>query len=243
MDDVDEKVSILLVEDDKALSMGLEYALISEGFLVKSADRISVTRDILFSEQYDPDMVILDILLPDGTGYDFCAELHAYRKNHGKPVWPVIFLSACDSEANIVMGLDGGADDYVTKPFRVKELISRIRAVLRRNRAVGTSVLSCGPIIIDVREHRAWKQDQELQLTVMEFRLLATLMRNQGRVLSRQALLQSLWDDRGEYIDDNTLSVHMSHLRDKLESDLGDPKLIQTVRGVGYRFCPEANHV
>ena len=243
MDNVDDKISILLVEDDKALSMGLEYALVSEGFLVKSADKVSAARDIMFSEQYDPDIIILDIMLPDGTGYDFCAELSAYRRNRSRPVWPVIFLSACDSEANIVMGLDGGADDYITKPFRVKELISRIKAVLRRNHAVGTATLSCGQITIDIQDHRAWKQEQELPLTMMEFRLLAALMRNQGRVLSRQMLLQSLWDDRGEYIDDNTLSVHMSHLRDKLESDPGDPKLIQTVRGVGYRFCSEANNV
>ncbi|NLW10694.1 MAG: response regulator transcription factor [Clostridiaceae bacterium] len=240
MDTFDNRISILLVEDDKALSMGLEYALISEGFLVKAADRINSARDIMFSEQYDPDIIILDIMLPDGTGYDFCAELAAYRRNRSKPVWPVIFLSACDSEANIVMGLDGGADDYITKPFRVKELISRIKAVLRRNHSISTSTLSCGPITIDIQDHRAWKLGQELQLTVMEFRLLAAMMRNQGRVLSRQMLLQSLWDDRGEYIDDNTLSVHMSHLRDKLESDPGDPKLIQTVRGVGYRFCAEA---
>ena len=244
MDNLDKKISVLLVEDDKALSMGLEYALISEGFAVKVADRINIARDIMLAEQYDPDIIILDIMLPDGTGYSFCSELSAYRRNRNKPVWPVIFLSACDSEANIVMGLDGGADDYITKPFRVKELISRIKAVLRRNHShtLSSSTLSCGTISIDIQDHRAWKQGQELQLTVMEFRLLAALMRNQGRVLSRQILLQSLWDDRGEYIDDNTLSVHMSHLRDKLESDPGDPKLIQTVRGVGYRFCAEASN-
>lgn len=242
MDNLDKKISVLLVEDDKALSMGLEYALVSEGFAVKTADRINTARDIMFAELYDPDIIILDIMLPDGTGYDFCAELSTYRRNRNKPVWPVIFLSACDSEANIVMGLDGGADDYITKPFRVKELISRIKAVLRRNYsgAISNSTLSYGPVTIDIQDHRAWKDGQELPLTVMEFRLLAALMRNHGRVLSRQLLLQSLWDDRGEYIDDNTLSVHMSHLRDKLESDPGDPKLIQTVRGVGYRFYLEA---
>ena len=238
-----EQVHILLVEDDAALRMGLEYALQSEGFSVRSAADCKAARSILFVEQTEPDLVILDVMLPDGTGYELCSEIAAYCKSRLSPGWPVIFLSACDSEVNVVMGLDGGGDDYITKPFRVRELISRVNAVLRRKneRATPTeeTIIRCGPIAINLEEYRIWLQGQEIQLTVMEFRLLSALIRNRGRIMSRQSLLQSLWDNRGAFIDDNTLSVHINHLREKLEKDPGNPQLIQTIRGVGYRLCPE----
>jgi DNA-binding response OmpR family regulator len=243
MNQNNKQTAILLVEDDAALGMGLEYALQSEGYIVRSAGNLTEARKEVFTRQFEPDLIILDVMLPDGTGYDFCREAANWRKNRSLHPWPVIFLSACDSEANIVMGLDGGGDDYITKPFRIRELISRVQAVLRRRENTITpandTIISCGPVKVDLQDYRVWLQDEELTLTVMEFRLLSCLIRNRGRIVSRQLLLQTLWDDRGEYIDDNTLSVHISHLRDKLESGKDLPQLIQTVRGVGYRFCPE----
>ena len=238
MNEQAEQIKIMLLEDDAALSMGLEYALQSEGFAVKAAPNIKKAGEIIFLEQYDPDLIILDVMLPDGTGYDFCSQIVKYRKEQNKLAWPVIFLSACDSEANIVMGLDGGGDDYITKPFRIRELVSRVKAVLRRkgNTKKTEAVLRYGSLTVDLHSYRVWYNNDEIQLTVMEFKLLSVLMRNQGRILSRQILLQSLWDDRGSYIDDNTLSVHISHLRDKLEKEAESPLLIHTIRGVGYRF-------
>lgn len=173
-------------------------------------------------------------MLPDGTGYTLYSELNRIRKI------PVIFLSACDEEVNIVRGLDMGGDDYITKPFRVGELISRIRAVLRRNANLqGAPVLESGSLKIHIRESKAYKNGEVLQLTALEYRLLLMMMQNPHKVFTRDALLSALWDADGTFADDNTLSVYIRRLREKIEDDPKNPKAIETMRGLGYRWNME----
>lgn len=247
---------ILLVEDDQALSAGLIYALGREGFAVELARTLAEARTVLVAADPLPDLLVLDILLPDGYGYDLCNELRSGQLQASCCLLPIIYLSACDSEINITMGLDEGGDDYLTKPFRIRELISRIRAVLRRGRTAGvrssaagaaepqtglgagveTGCLQVGDLILDPLRYKVWLHHQEITLTALEFRLLQFLMRHEGRVLARNQLLGALWDDRENFIDDNTLSVHIRHLREKIEQNPARPNRILTVRGVGYRL-------
>ena len=185
------------------------------------------------------DLFLLDLTLPDGTGYDIC------RKVKEKSDRPVVFLSACDEEVTVVMGLDMGADDYITKPFRVKELMSRIRMVLRRyglNKASQaetenqTGIITAGNITVSVNDARVYKNGRDVELTALEYRLLLTLLQNRGQVLSRNQLLSGIWDVAGDYVNDNTLTVYIKRLRDKLEDNPTQPEIIETVRGMGYRI-------
>ncbi|MGN1089258.1 MAG: response regulator transcription factor [Huintestinicola sp.] len=195
---------ILLAEDDGSLAYGLKYSLEREGYeVIHAPDCGSVYR--LFSD--DVSLILLDIMLPDGSGYDVCKEI---RKTSSVPI---IFLTACDSEVNIITGLDMGADDYIPKPFRLGELLSRVRAVLRRTAKKDINA------------------DEVQGLTLAELRLMNTLKANSGATLTRMQLLDKLWDGKGEFVDDNTLSVHISRLREKIGSDH-----IITVRGVGYKW-------
>jgi len=224
--------SILVVEDDGNLSSGIEYYLKKEGFEVTLAG--SAAEAVCAYEKETFDLAILDILLPDGNGYELYGELNRIRKV------PVIFLSACDDEVNVVMGLDMGGDDYITKPFRVGELNSRIRAVLRRNdRATGGAFLESGSIGVNVKESKVYKNGESLQLTALEYRLLLMLIQNPQRVFTRSALLSAIWDADGTFADDNTLSVYIRRLREKVEDDPRNPKAIETVRGLGYRWNNE----
>ncbi|MDW7658805.1 MAG: response regulator transcription factor [Bacillota bacterium] len=233
---------ILLIEDDQALGNGLVYALSREGFAVEQTKTLAEARAVLKTADPLPDLIILDILLPDGYGYDLCKELRSGQMRDRCSLLPIIYLSACDSEVNITMGLDGGGDDYLTKPFRIRELISRIRAVLRRGNTTGcepdmdAGCLQVGGLILDPLRYKVWLHSREINLTSLEFRLLMFLMRHEGRVLARSQILAALWDDREGYIDDNTLSVHIRHLREKIEQDPARPNRILTVRGVGYRL-------
>ncbi len=195
---------ILLAEDDSSLAYGLIYSLEREGYEVLHAPDCETVYK-LFSD--DVSLILLDIMLPDGSGYDVCREI---RKNSSVPI---IFLTACDSEVNIITGLDMGADDYIPKPFRLGELLSRVRAVLRR----------ISKKEIDTEEVQG--------LTLAELRLMNTLKANSGITLTRMQLLDKLWDGKGEFVDDNTLSVHISRLREKIGSEH-----IITVRGVGYKW-------
>ena len=219
-------VHILVVEDDENLAEGIKYALTVEGFAVSAAGTLKAAREALQSQPYD--LLILDVMLPDGTGYDLCRE--QMKKT------PVIFLSACDEEVNVVMGLDLGGDDYITKPFRVRELVSRIKAVLRRKN-IQPGDMACGDLRVSAAEGKVYKNGEPLPLTALEYRLLVRFIGNPQKVFSRAALLSAVWDADGNFADDNTLSVYIRRLREKIEDDPQNPQYIETVRGMGYRWC------
>lgn len=234
---------ILLVEDDYALAMGTEYTLKAEGYDVIHAKNVAETRNILYvPSDSDPcDLILLDVMLPDGDGFTLLQEM----TEHGIEI-PVIFSTAVSDEANIVRGLDLGADDYVTKPYRVKELLSRITAVLRRqeralrkanhqseNTNLSSDEITFGEHTINTKNFRLYKGSTIIECTPAELRLLMELIRNSGVVITRTQLLERLYDSESSFIDDNTLSVYIKRLRDKLEDDA---HFIKTVKGIGYRF-------
>ena len=218
---------ILLAEDDPLIAGGLTDFLRGEGFLVDHAATQADALCSLSKRAYD--LLLLDIALPDGSGFAVCAAAKASKSD-----LPVIFLTAADEEYSVVAGLDMGADDYVSKPFRPRELLSRIRSVLRRTGRL-QSVLECGPVCIDVSRGTATKNGEELCLSALEYRLLLLLLTNRGAVLTRERLLSELWDAAGEFVNDNTLTVYIKRLREKIEDDPQNPTVIRTVRGVGYR--------
>ena len=177
----------------------------------------------------DFSLYILDLTLPDGNGYNVC------KKIKEKGDLPVIFLTAYDDEVNVVMGFDLGADDYITKPFRVKELLLRIKSVLRRyNKDFSDGILKYRDLSVNTNEAKVYKGDNEVILTAMEYRLLLILLNNRGNVLSRNRLLETIWDVDGDFVEDNTLTVYIKRLRDKIEEDPANPEYIKTVRGLGY---------
>jgi len=227
-------VKILLVEDDATLAMGMEYTLKNEGFDVTVASTLKEARESI--ENYNIDLVLLDLMLPDGSGYELCGEL---RK---KSNTPIIFLTASDEEANVVMGLDMGGDDYISKPVRIGELISRIKAVLRRyekDSSYRSNKLHSGDITIELLSNRVMKNDVEIILTSLEYKLLISLIQNPKVVLSRSQILEKIWDVGGEFVDDNTLSVYVRRLREKIEDDPAKPEYIITMRAVGYKWNKE----
>lgn len=221
---------ILLVEDDKTIALGLEYSLGQEGFAVTVC--YDVTTALFALKQSDFSLIILDLGLPDGNGYDICRAVKA------KSDVPVMFLTACDDEVNVVMGLDMGADDYITKPFRIRELVSRIKTVMRRySKTDGsiTGLVRLGDLQLNPAQAKVYKNGIEVQLTALEYRLLLTLINNEGQVLSRSQLLEGIWDVAGDFVNDNTLTVYIKRLREKIEDDPQHPALIHTVRGLGYK--------
>ncbi len=225
---------ILLLEDDASLIDGLEYSLKKKNFSVDTARSLAEARTLLSSVSYT--LLLLDVTLPDGNGFDLCEEI---RKN-GNAV-PIIFLTASDEEFHVIRGLDSGGDDYITKPFRLGELFSRIRALLRRSGSKNipgedSSVLTSGNISIDLLTSRVTLYGQPLELTSAEYRLLCLLVRNAGLVVTRSMILDELWDGAGHFVDDNTLSVYIRRLREKIEKNPSRPELLTTVRGFGYRW-------
>jgi two-component system response regulator VicR len=220
---------ILIVEDDGIIAIGLEYALEQEGFTVAVCR--NVAESFAFIQHNEMDMALLDVSLPDGNGYDVC------RFIKGKSDIPVIFLTVNDDEANVVMGLDLGADDYIAKPFRLRELISRIHSVFRRYRKDGESkhLISICDLLIHTSQAKVYKNKEEVILTALEYRLLLTLVNHEGQVLTRNQLLEGLWDIAGDFVNDNTLSVYIKRLREKIETDPQNPGIIKTIRGLGYK--------
>ncbi len=211
---------ILIVEDDAFLRDGLTELLRREEYLPTAAETLQAARALLADTSFS--LMLLDVMLPDGTGFDFCAEL---RENGFTA--PILFLTACDDEWQVVRGLDCGGDDYVTKPFKLRELTSRIRALLRRaGRATEAS-----PSFLNAEKLTARVAGEEILLTPTEFQLLSVLVKNAGLIVPRGTLLERIWDIDGDFIDDNTLTVHVSRLREKIGKDR-----IETVRGVGYRY-------
>ncbi len=224
---------ILLLEDDICLVDALRYSLKHNGFEVEFVRTVKETLNQLSKiEEYD--ILILDVTLPDGTGYTVCEEL----RKQGNQI-PIIFLTAADDEVNVIRGLDSGGDDYITKPFRLGELFSRIRALLRRaglpNQTSG-SFIQCGDISINILESRVRLQGKLLDLTSVEYRLISLLVRNANRVITRNCILNELWDSTADFVDDNTLSVYVRRLREKIEIDPSNPEHLKTVRGFGYQW-------
>ncbi len=220
-------MNIFLLEDDEAIGIGLKYSLENEGYAITLTRSFAEAESIIEKQTFS--LYILDINLPDGSGYDIC------RKVKEKGDFPVIFLTAYDDEVNVVMGLDIGADDYITKPFRVRELVARIKSVMRRcGKDKAEPTVKLGNVSVNLNEARVTKDDEDVILTAMEYRLLLTFINNRGKVLSRNKLLEEIWDVDGDFVNDNTLTVYIKRLRDKIERDPACPTIIKTVRGLGY---------
>lgn len=220
-------MNIFLLEDDEAIGMGLSYSLENEGYTVTRAATVARAKEIIGREDFS--LYILDLTLPDGNGYEICKIIKA------KGDYPVIFLTAFDDEVNVVMGLELGADDYISKPFRIRELTARIKTVLRRySKGTQGAVINIRNITINTNEAKVYKDGKEVILTAMEYRLLLILLNNRGCILSRAKLLENIWDVNGDFVNDNTLTVYIKRLRDKIEEEPNKPDLIKTVRGLGY---------
>ncbi|MGV3025271.1 response regulator transcription factor [Clostridium thermobutyricum] len=222
---------ILLVEDDRPVSIGIEYSLKKEGFEVVLAFSVEEGKKAIDNEKID--IALLDITLPDGDGYELCTYIKNKNNNIG-----LIFVTACDEECNVVLGLDLGGDDYITKPIRIRELISRINAISRRKGklSVESNFNLIGGLKIDKLSHTVFKNSTEITLTKGEYKLMMLLLENKGQTIERGRLLEKLWDIDGDFVDANTLNVYIRRLREKIEDDLKNPKYIITVRGIGYRW-------
>ena len=219
--------SILLVEDDRGIIDGLTEFLNTEGFRVTSARGQSSAVSLIQNEHFD--ILLVDISLEDGNGFAVCA----CAKEHSLPV---IFLTASGDEYSVVTGLDMGADDYVSKPFRPRELVSRIKSVLRRCGKMHALVTLGHDVVVDAEKGTVTKCGEPVYLSALEYRLLLMLINNRGITLTRNKLLEDIWDVTGDYVSDNTLTVYIKRLREKIEDDAQTPSIIQTVRGIGYRI-------
>lgn len=217
---------LLLVEDDATLIRMVSEYLTSEGFHISAVTGQQAAKDAMDRE--NPDLALVDISLAEGNGFGVFAD----AKSRGIPV---IFLTASSDEFSVVTGLDMGADDYISKPFRPRELVSRIRNVLRRTgRRSGAVVL--GELTIDTDRGSVCRNDQELFLSALEYKLLLVFLQHRGQVLSRDRLLEEIWDCAGDFVSDNTLTVYIKRLREKIEPEPQNPQYIRTVRGLGYRL-------
>lgn len=219
---------ILLVEDDTNIVAGLSYSLEAEGYQMDTCGTLQAGREFLMQNSYD--LAVLDLTLPDGSGYELC------KIARSRDI-AVIFLTARDEEIHVVMGLDMGADDYITKPFRLRELLSRVKNVLRRNAPGRESVYSIGSLSVNTAAGKVYKDGVDTMLTALEYRLLLALINHEGQVLSRSQLLEEIWDVGGDFVNDNTLTVYIKRLREKIEPNPIRPTIIETVRGLGYRVC------
>lgn len=217
---------ILLVEDDRGIVANLTEFLTAEGYDVKNASGQAAALEALESGRFD--LVLLDISLSDGNGFAVCSAVKSLYNI------PVIFLTASGDEYSTVTGFELGADDYIPKPFRPRELVSRIRNVLRLTGGAG-SVIHLGDVEVDTVKGVAAKNGKDLYLSALEYRLLLVFLNNRGAVLTRTQLLEAIWDAAGEFVNDNTLTVYIKRLREKIEDDPQNPAIIKTVRGLGYK--------
>ena len=218
---------VLVVEDDHAIVAALSALLADEGFEVRSVATQDGACQLLARETFD--IALLDVTLAQGNGFAVCA---AARET--APDMPVIFLTASDDEYSTVAGLDMGAVDYIAKPFRARELVSRIRGALRRV-SPADNVLTAGDVRLDVASAAVTKAGAEVFLSALEYRLLLYFLQHKGKLVTREMLRDAIWDTAGEYVSDNALNVYVKRLREKVEDDSSDPRLIQTVRGLGYK--------
>ncbi len=222
---------LLLLEDDISLIDGLAYSLKKNGFDIEIARTIKEAEGLLaLCTEFD--LLLFDVTLPAGNGFTLCEKL----RQSGNST-PLIFLTASDEETSVIQGLDCGGDDYITKPFKLGELCSRIRALLRRsNKEAGENVLRSGNVLVNLAEGRVLLGEEPIEFTGAEYRLLCLLLKNSGRVLTRSMILDKLWDGAGNFVDDNTLSVYVRRLREKLEKNPSKPEHLKTVRGFGYQW-------
>lgn len=221
---------LLLVEDDASLIDGLSYALRKQGFEIMIGR--SVKEAVLLFNEGRFDLLILDLALPDGSGFEICKRVRQVS------AVPIIFLTAADEETNVVMGLDMGGDDYITKPFKMSELLSRINALLRRTRSFAANeaeLLSNNIRVLPVKG-QAFRDEVPLNLTAAEYKLLCLFMQNPNAILAKEQILDRLWDRNGNFVDDNTLAVYVRRLRMKIEADPNNPRYLLTVRGMGYKW-------
>lgn len=221
---------LFLLEDDLSLINGISFAIKKQGYDIDVARTMLEAENLWTDGKYD--LVILDVSLPDGSGFEFCRKIRRTSKI------PIMFLTAADEETDIIMGLDIGGDDYITKPFKLAVFLSRINALLRRSENFNTAVteLSSGGITIKLLKGEAYKQGNLLDLTVSEYKLLSLFMENPDQILSSEQILGKLWDCSENYIDNNSLTVYIRRLRTKIEDNPGEPKRIVTVRGMGYKW-------
>lgn len=223
-------MKILIIEDDLSLINSLSFAIKKQGYELDIA-RTSAEADTIF-ENGKYDLVILDVSLPDGSGFDICKKIRQTSKV------PVIFLTAADEETDIIMGLDIGGDDYITKPFKLAVLLSKINAILRRSNDFNTSdtELCSNGIRVELLKNKVYKNNTPIELTANEYKLLCLFMQNTDIVLTSDRILGKLWDCDENYIDNNTLTVYIRRLRTKIEDNPSEPKMIVTIRGMGYKW-------
>ena len=220
---------ILIVEDDKNITNTLTYYLQNEGFKIETAKNKNEGIEKIKEKTYN--LILLDITLPDGNGYEVYYELKKEKNTQ------VIFLTALDEEKDIVKGLDIGADDYITKPFRTRELLSRIKNVLRHTKQEEIEEkIKIGNVEINEAKGIVLKNGKEIELTALEYKILTLLFENRGRIISREQILANIWDENENYVNDNTLTVYIKRIREKIEEDINSPKIIKTIRGLGYKI-------
>lgn len=218
-------MKILIIEDDSTIRSGLKYCLEAEGYEIEE----SSTANESLKKINSSDLILLDVNLPDKSGFELLPEIKKIKNV------PIIFLTANDLETSIVMGLDMGADDYITKPFRTRELISRIKNVLRRSSQIQDKI-NIKNITIDLQQAKVFKNNQDLGLTAIEYKILLILAINRNQILSREKILASIWDVNEEYVYDNTLTVYIKRIREKIEDNPSNPQIIETIRNQGYRI-------
>ena len=218
---------ILLIEDEEAIRIGLKYCLEQEKFVVYESENGSKSLEIL-NENNNIDLILLDINLPDINGFDLFEQIKKYNI-------PTIFLTANDLEVSIVKGLDMGAYDYITKPFKTRELISRINSVIRISKKSNDNLIKIDNLIIDLNQAKVLKNNKDVFLTALEYKILLILATNPNIVFSRDQILANIWDVNEEYVNDNTLTVYIKRIREKIEDDINNPKIVKTVRGLGYK--------
>lgn len=223
-------IRILIIEDDRHIAEGLQYLLENEGFYVETAYTEEKGREAV--ENGDFHLLLMDVTLPDGNGFDF------FRWMQTKKEIPVIFLTALDEEKDIVKGFDLGADEYITKPFRPRELISRIRNVIRHAgiEPEERKELVIGNVRINREQGVVYKDNKKIELTALEYKVLLLFFENKGRILTRTQILANIWDESENFVNDNTLTVYIKRLREKIEDKPNEPKIIKTVRGMGYQI-------
>lgn len=222
-------VRILLIEDDTHIAQGIQYFLEGEGFQIKVAEMARQAIELLKSEDFQ--LVILDVTLPDGNGFELFEEIKVRKE------LPIIFLTAMDGEEEIVKGFELGADEYITKPFRPRELLSRIKNVIRHTGIIedDKKEIQVEHVKLNLEQGAVYKQNERIELTALEYKILVLFFENKGRVLTRGQILSEIWDESGNFVNNNTLTVYIKRLREKIEEDPNAPNIIQTVRGIGYR--------
>ena len=224
-------MTVLVVEDDSVILEGLRFALTQEGYQVMTAASAAEAMEVIEGRD-SIGFYLLDVMLPDGDGYQICRAVRQISQA------PILFLTACDDEVNTVMALEQGADDYIAKPFRIRELTARMKAILRRtsrNPEAAANILTVGRNQVNLQTGRVYLEQEEIVLTAMEYKLLLIFLNHRGQILTRRQILEHIWDEAGDFVNDNTLSVYVKRLRKKL-GDTAEGELIQTVRGTGYRL-------